>query len=223
MAELALKAAEVANVVQFVAPGFFARVAYGARFPQPEASTLTTLVWSIAASLPLVAVGNSAASRLGVTVNPTEAGYVLLLLGLASLAGYATAGIRAIPRVRFVLGRVGLHHQPDGSVYAMTMLAAPSALVVVIEMTDGRLVSGTPRFGPSFAEDGINELVLTHPEWKSGDSWSPDGAGAAVLLPLSQVKTVTFSSDPFESSRTPKGPRRTFRQRWRQRRRFCGG
>lgn len=192
-------------------------MAYGARFPQPEASTLTTLVWSIAASLPLVAVGNFVADRLGITVNPTEAGYVLLLLGLASLVGYATAGIRAIAWVRFALGRIGLHHQPDGSVYAMTMLGAPSALVVVIETSDGRLVSGTPRFGPSFAEDGVDELVLTHPEWKSGDEWSAEGAGAAVLLPLSQVKTVTFSVDPFEGKRAPKGPHRAIRDWWQQR------
>lgn len=207
MPELALKAAEVANVVQFVAPGFFARLAYGARFPQPEASTLTTLVWSVAASLPLVAVGNFVAGRLGVDVDPMEAGYVLLLLGVASLAGYGIAGARAIPRVRSALGRIGLHHQPDGSVYAVTMLAAPSDLVVVIETGDGRKVSGTPRFGPSFAEDGVDELVLTHPEWMTKEGWSSDGAGAAVLLPLSQVKTVTFSSDPFERPRSPKRSR----------------
>jgi hypothetical protein len=80
------------------------------------------------------------------------------------------------------------------------MLALPGDAPVTLELTDGRTLSGTPAAGPSLAEDDVEELVLTHPAWLTKDGW--ERAGAAVLVPLSTVKTVTFARDPLPVSRT---------------------
>jgi hypothetical protein len=197
VADLILTSQEVGRVVQYVAPGFFARLAYEARFPRAERSSLNVIVWSIAASLPLVALGNQLANWFGIRSDTTSWQYVTLLLAPALLVGYAVAALRSMPCTRKVLGWFGLRHQPDGSIYAMTMLGLSRGAVVVLELHDGRMVSGTPRAGPSYAEDDVDEIVLTHPEWKSGTNWSADGAGKAVLIPLREVKSVTFSEDPF--------------------------
>jgi hypothetical protein len=197
MADFVLTSQEIGRIVQFIAPGFFARVAYEARFPGPERSSLTTIVWSVAASFPLVAVGSQLADWLGIRSNATSWHYVTILLVPAVLAGYAVAALRSLAPIRKGLGRLGLRHQPDGSLYAMTMLGLSPGAVVVLELHDGRMVSGTPRAGPSYAEDDVDEVVLTHPEWKSGSAWSADGAGEAVLIPLREVRSVTFSEDPF--------------------------
>lgn len=197
MADFVLTSQEVGRVVQFVAPGFFARLAYEARFPRAERSSLNVILWSVAASLPLVAVGNVLADVFGIRRDSTSWGYVTAQLVPALLIGYGVAALRSMAWTRKVLGRLGLRHQPDGSLYAMTMLGLSRPAVVVLELHDGRMVSGTPRAGPSYAEDDVDEVVLTHPEWKSEADWSADGAGKAVLIPLREVKSVTFSEDPF--------------------------
>jgi len=197
VAEFVLASQDIGRVVQFVAPGFFARLAYEARFPRAERSSLNVILWSIAASLPLVAVGNALANPLGIRSDTTSWQYVATLLVPALLVGYGMAALRSMAWTRRVLGRLGLHHQPDGSLYALTMLGLARGAVVVLELHDGRMVSGTPRAGPSFAEDDVDEVVLTHPEWKSEADWSADGAGKAVLIPLREVRSVTFSEDPF--------------------------
>ena len=145
MAGFVLTSQEVGRVVQFVAPGFFARLAYEARFPRAERSSLNVILWSIAASLPLVAVGNALANWFGIRTDTTSWQYVTALLVPALLLGYAVAALRSMVWTRKVLSRLGLRHQPDGSLYAMTMLRLARGAVVVLELHDGRMVSGTPR------------------------------------------------------------------------------
>jgi hypothetical protein len=144
MADIALTPDQIGSIVQYVAPGFFARVAYEARFPQPERSALTVLVWSVAASLPLVALANVFAGWLGIEPAPTNWKYVLMLLIPSALIGYGLAVVRSAHWARVALGYLGLRHQPDGSLYAMTMLGLPRAATISIELQDGRIVSGTP-------------------------------------------------------------------------------
>jgi hypothetical protein len=50
MADFVLTSQEAGHVEQYVAPGFFARLAYEAHFPRAERSSLNTIVWSVAAS-----------------------------------------------------------------------------------------------------------------------------------------------------------------------------
>lgn len=137
-------------MVQFVAPGFFARLAYEARFPRAERTSLNTIIWSVAASLPLVVLSNELAGWFGIRIDATSWQYVALLLTPALLVGYAVAALRSKPWTRKILGWLGLYHQPDGSLYAMALLSLPRDTVVVLELQDGRMVSGTPRAGPSF-------------------------------------------------------------------------
>lgn len=198
MADVALSADDVGRIVQYVAPGFFARVSYEARFPQPERSALNTTIWSVAASLPLVAIGNGLADALDTTMAATDWQYVAVLLVPAVIAGYTVAWVRGRRIVRTWLRWLGLHHQPDGSLYAQTMLGLSPGTPVTVELADGRKLSGTPRAGPSLAEEAVEEIVLTHPAWLGEHGWEPEGAGKAVLVPLSQVRTVTYAEDPFD-------------------------
>jgi hypothetical protein len=95
MADVVLSADDVGHVVQYLAPGFFARVAYEARFPQRERSSLSVLVWSVAASLPLVALGTALANLLGIRTDPTYWLFVVTLLVPSVAAGYIVACLRA--------------------------------------------------------------------------------------------------------------------------------
>lgn len=192
-----VSAEQVAQIVSFVAPGFFARAAYSLRFPHNKLDEFTAVVASVVVSLPLVAIANVAARKLGIPLSPTDIKYLCVLIGGSLLIGYVAGWLRNLPSVRRSLSRI-LPYQPDPSNYARMLLALPSSAVVTVEFTDGRRVSGTPVAGPGVAEDKISDLVLTHPAWldlRSGQ-WTEDGTGGAIIIPLSQVHNVTLDRDP---------------------------
>jgi hypothetical protein len=211
VADFVLSAEDVGRIVQYVAPGFFARLSYQARFPREESSTVNLLLWSIAASLPLVALGQLMADALGIAKDPVSWDYLAVLLLPASLSGYSIAALRDTNRVRRWLGRLGLRHQPHGSLYAMTMLDAPAGAGVLVEFEDRRRLWRWPAAGPSSSEDGIEELVITCPAWWSTENndWTADGVGEAVVVRLDHVRTITLSWDPFKEPSKPQRPGRS--------------
>lgn len=193
-----LTADQVAQVVSFIAPGFVARIAYAGRFQRREPQQFSLLVSSVVLSLPLVAAATALARWLGVSYTKvTDLGYVLLLFGLSFAVGWSAALLRARRPVRQVLARLGLSYQPEGSIYAQTLLALPPEAVVTVECSDGRKISGTPRIGPGPADGGIAELYLTNPAWwdRARGRWVTEGAGGAVIVPLANVHSVTLDRD----------------------------
>ena len=66
---------------------------------------------------------------------------------------------------------------------------------VLIELKDGRRYWGCPRSGPQSKDDGVNELYLVYPEAQGEEgNWTP--MGPAVIVPLSEVSSVTLSEEP---------------------------
>jgi hypothetical protein len=195
----AFTAQQVGQVVAFVAPGFFARLSYNARFPSKSPEEFTLIVTAVVVSLPLVAITNALCKPLGISIqNVLTLPYVSLLIGLSVVAGYLAATIRAARGVRLLLSRFGLAYQPEGSVYAQTMLALRPSATVTVELLDGRRLSGTPRIGPGSTEDSVDELYITHPAWwdATARTWTDEGAGGGVIVPLGQVRCVTLDHDP---------------------------
>jgi uncharacterized protein DUF6338 len=191
---VALTADEVGQIVSYIAPGFAARRAYAGRFPHPDPSEMTLLVSSVVLSLPIVALAVTLGPAFGIDeADPTDLAYVTLLLGIAVLGGYAFAAVRALPRTRAALAKIGLAYQPEGSVWAQALLGLPADAVVTVEFTDGRKLSGTPSMGPALAGSEPMQLCLTHPAWwdPHRQSWVAEGAGGAVIVPLDQIHSVT--------------------------------
>ena len=77
--------------------------------------------------------------------------------------GYLVAVARGHQWARAMLRRLDYHVGPENSIYAQTLKQMKEDSPVVIELKDGRLVSGTVAIGPESKDDGINELYLTHP------------------------------------------------------------
>jgi hypothetical protein len=68
---------------------------------------------------------------------------------------------------------------------------------VLVELKDGRCVTGYPRNGPQYQGDGINELCLVYPEVLDDDGAShPVPGGPGIILPLSEISYVAMSEDP---------------------------
>ncbi|MEA2282433.1 MAG: hypothetical protein QOK21_3040 [Solirubrobacteraceae bacterium] len=202
MADVALSATDVGNVLTYVAPGFFSYGAYRARLQQSRPEATHLLVVSVAASLPLVALGNQLAEAFGVARRPTQWQYVACLLVVAVAAGYVAASARSLRITRQSMRRLGLMWAPEASVYARTLAPLKGANVVVL-FKDNRRLNGSVLVWPSSPDDGTNELYLTRPAWWSAKrkTWVTDGAGEGVIVNLDEVVTISLSQDPLASDR----------------------
>jgi hypothetical protein len=191
-ADIVFDANSVGQVVTYVAPGFVARLGYKARYPGPDRPAGETLIISVVASLPLVAL---VSAILPGAQRPTQFGYVALLLALALAIGYGTAVLRGRQWVKEKLTKLDFRLQPEGSIYSQTLELMSDEGAVVVELKDGRRIWGCPRAGPAYKDDGINELYLTYPKAETGeDAWV--SAGAGLIVPLAEVSTIALSEDP---------------------------
>jgi hypothetical protein len=194
-----ITAQQVGQVVAYIAPGFFATLAYNFKFPRARADEFTLLVTAVVISLPLVSLADAIAHCAKISTSVTNISYVLLLLGVSIAAGYGLAQLRSVDAVRKLLGILGSPYQPESSIYAQTMLRLPPDAWVTIEFTDGRRLAGTPRSGPGLAHENIEELLITYPQWWDPQKaeWNAESAGKAVIVPINQIHSVTFDRDPI--------------------------
>jgi hypothetical protein len=195
--DVAPTAADVANILVYVVPGFFARLGYLARFPQRRQETAYALIVSVAASVPLVAIVNEIAEALGLEANPVNAVYCVSLVVVGLCAGYLTAVARGWQPIRDVLGRIGIPFQPEATIYERVLVGTPETLQVTVTFEDGQVVGGYPADGPSFVEAGeVREMFLDQESWWDYEKceWSEPGNG--VIVNLDQVRAVALSERP---------------------------
>lgn len=192
-----LTAEQVGQVLTYIAPGYFARSAYTARFPCPDPPHFNVLVTSVATSLPLVAAANGLAELLSIPARPTNLGYVALLLGLSMVVGYCFAALREPQWVRQRLAAIGITSQPE-ALLTTQVLKPLSDRFVTVNFKDGRKLSGVPKAGPVLPDDGIKELYLTYPAWwddERNDFAETDENEAAVLVWIDEIHNITISED----------------------------
>jgi hypothetical protein len=194
MSDVALTATDVGELISYVAPGYLAQLGYQARYPSTDRPAGEVLIVSVVISLPLVAIANA---LLG-SHNAIHVGYVAPLLVGSALAGYVAALLRGTGLAKKLLGALGYRYEPEGSIYAQTLKHLKPEGVVVVELKDGRRVSGCPRSGPQTKDDGIAELYLVYPEAEDDEQhWR--SAGGGLIVPLAEVSTIALSEDPTDA------------------------
>jgi hypothetical protein len=206
--EVVINASAVGQLVTFVAPGFLARVGYRARFPGPDRPAGEVLIIAVVISLPLVALINAA---LPGAQKPSQLGYVSLLMAVAFIGGYLSAVLRGRQNVKSVMAKLGYRLEPPGSIYSHTLRELSDDAYVIVELKDGRRISGMPRNGPQHKDDGINELYLTYPEAEGGaDEWLPVGEG--LIVPLGEVSSIALAEEPTGAAGEERHPAKRRRE-----------
>jgi hypothetical protein len=195
-----ISAQDVPRLLTLVAPGFFARTAYGWVLPRKESGELPTLLTSVALSLPVVAVANAVARRVGIRADASHLAYVALLLGLAVLAGYGAARLRCTTAVRKALLGLGHRSDPTPSVIARTVMemSDTKAQVTITFKDSARALAGTPRFATEDPDAGEQQLYVDHFRWWSAseNGWGQKVDRGGVLVRLSEVRTIELNRDP---------------------------
>jgi hypothetical protein len=189
---------QAGSILLYVAPGFFARLSYEARFPRRESGDLYTLVVSVAASVPIVALGHFIAREASLSTSPTTLGYVLMVLAISVAAGYVLGWLRDWDKTRKALHGLGLRYEPEGTLMERTIFKLPVGSLVTVLFKDGRVASGIPTKGTGYVEEGeARELYLAWPRWSEGDGkWTSGDGVAGLLINLDEVVAVELADDP---------------------------
>jgi len=199
MADIVLNANAVGDVITYVAPGYLAYIGYRLRYPGADRPAGEVLIISVAISLLLVAV----AHLLPIAHKPTDVSYVVILLAGSLMIGYLAAQARGRQRVKDFLGRLGYRMEPESSIFAQTLYHMSDVGTVLVEFKDGRRITGCPRNGPQYKDDGINELYIVYPEGLDDDGNPVSINGAGVIVPLTEVSNIVLSEDPTGAPEAP--------------------
>ena len=106
-------------------------------------------------------------------------------------------------RVKDFLGRLGYRMEPESSIFAQTLYHMSDVGTVLVEFKDGRRITGCPRNGPQYKDDGINELYIVYPEGLDDDGNPVSINGAGVIVPLTEVSNIVLSEDPTGAPEAP--------------------
>jgi hypothetical protein len=192
-ADIVLNANAVGDVVTYVAPGFLAYTGYRLRYPGASRAPGEVLIISVVASLPLVAL---VMALLPGAQTSSQLGYVAVLLTLALVVGYLGALVRGTRLAKGLLGLLGYRMEAEGSIYSQTLSHLPADAPVLVELKDGRRITGCPRNGPQHKDDGINELYIVYPMVRDDAGKHVDIGGEGIIIPLAEVSNIVLSVDP---------------------------
>ena len=194
-----MTAAEVANVLTFVAPGFFALAAYRYEFPRRARDRSEALVVSVAASVPIVALTEVVRGWIGVERNPLGLGYVALLLGLSLVAGYAVARLRGADAARRLLRKLGFHREPEDTpfIHALRGIRSESDAQITVTFKDGDVLGGTPESWSSEPDDRL-QVFVTHYRWydRKAGAWGERRDEGGVLVSIDDTCSIEFDRTP---------------------------
>jgi hypothetical protein len=187
---------DIGNVLVYVAPGFFARIAYNARFPQPDPQEFYATVVSIGASLPIVAIADHFAGGWKWSEKATDVRYVVFLLAIGLVLGYVVAALRGSRLGRSAFRELGMAYAPEATIYEQTVMKLPLNSEVTVTFKDRRVVSGYPSIGPALIAEGQpRELYLSRPRWWSGTDWLDNDGMQGLIVSLDEVITVALPVD----------------------------
>ena len=134
----------VANIITFVAPGYFAAKAYGVLYAKAEKDLSRVLVESVLFSLPIIGMYELLWS--GEPPNVTSAKYAVPLLIFSVVIGLAFAYLRKTPPVRKLA--LGMNLPGPHEDFIQTQFRKlESNEPVTVTLRDGSVFSGTPQGG----------------------------------------------------------------------------
>lgn len=189
-----LSLSDVANLLAYLAPGYFAQWAYRLRFPSRAKPAGELILISAVLSVPFV----PAAEKISPDSAPTSLTYACSLIVPAILVGLVAGVVRGADGVRAALSAFGIGQQPEASIWLRTLPELSPDAQVTIDLKDGSKLAGVPRSFPGLPGGGVNELYLVYPKWIEDDG-SFESGGAGVIVRLDEVVTITFEEDATQT------------------------
>lgn len=190
----------IASIVTFIAPGYFAIQTYLSVYAKRQRGISTILVESIAFSFPLVAVANYVWQTLlhrSLTAQ-LDAEYVLLVFALSIIGGLLASFLRMTRPVKRVMGILGVGH-PREDYIQRQFKRLKSNQAVTVKLKSGPVFSGTPESGRVYVPGASTpeRYYFSNLAWATDDGgWREQDGG--IILDLKEAEYIVTAPLPNE-------------------------
>lgn len=178
---------DVANIVSFVAPGYFAIQVYSLIYAKKDRDFPRLVIESVIFSLPLVTLSNIMWEKLlqQPPVTSLNIAYATLLLGIAVLSGALATLLRKKWPLKDLALLFGIG-SPSGD-FVKTQLERidvndPNNSSVTVSLKNGSIFSGTADRISRYSHDGPLYYCFSNLAWFNSetDKWEEQGGGIIV-------------------------------------------
>ena len=186
---------DVATIVTFVAPGYFALQVYSLIYTKRDRSFSRLFIESIIYSLPIAAL-TSGLWQLFTGDEPSglTLGYVVLLIGIATSLGIAIAYLRTHWPLKNIAKRMGLGSPHEDFIkvqFQRINVAKASASAVTFQLKSGAIVSGTVEQMSDYNHSGRPMYFsLTNIAWFNEVTGEWDERGGNVIIARDEIEFI---------------------------------
>jgi hypothetical protein len=179
---------DVANVVLFVIPGYFALKTYAIIYAKRERDFSLTVLESIAYSLPIVSLYSLLweffTDRVPIFAS---ARYVMPLLLLSVAIGWTTALLRRTELVRACARRLRLPTNADEDFLRAQFSKLRETEFLTVALKNGEVFSGTPQSGSIMRDGAPRQYSFNDVIWYNKDSGDWEQTEGSVIIDLDEV------------------------------------
>ena len=181
----------VASIVTFIAPGYFALKAYSLVYSKGEREFSQQLVVSAVCSLPIVSAYNFLWHSIfhGRLAPTPSAGYALPLVCLSIAAGLLIAYARRMPLVRTLARRLHLP-APEEDFIRLQFSKLRKGEAVAVTLKNDEIFSGTPQGGSTFKGDEPHHYYFSNIAWFDEKAQKWNERPGSLIIDLNEVSYI---------------------------------
>jgi hypothetical protein len=183
---------DVANIVSFVAPGYFAIQVYGIFYAKKQRDFSQLLIESVIYSLPIVTFSNFIWQKVfsQPPVTALHVTYAVFLIVSSLLIGGVVTFLRVKWPVKNLAKMLGFGSPNEDFVKVQFLRLKPEAAAVTVKLKSGATFSGTPDRTSRYSHGGLKYYYFTNMAWFSAkkDKWQEQAGG--VLLESSEIEYI---------------------------------
>jgi hypothetical protein len=182
--DVAISLQDVANIITFIVPGYFALQVYATIYTKKPREFPNLLIESVVFSVPLVAIANLIWTDVFdlATIDSPNVRYIALLIGLSIVAGLLATYLREHWPVKQIAARYGFDSPNEDFIKSQFGRLDPQSNAVTVTLKDGSVFSGTPKRMSRHSHDSRQYYYFTDIARydKKGDIWQEQPGGVIV-------------------------------------------
>jgi hypothetical protein len=181
----------VANIVTFVAPGYFAARAYGVLYAKADKELSRVLVESVLFSLPIIGAYDYLYDLVwpGNLPSTTTAKYALPLVIVSILVGFLFAYLRRTAPVRKLATQLNLPGPHEDFVQTQ-FRKLESNEPVTVTLRDESVFSGTPQGGSVYRNGQPRHYFFNNVAWYNKEKNEWEEREGSIMLDISDVSYI---------------------------------
>lgn len=188
--DVSITVQDVANLVVFVMPGYFAVRLYCMAFSRAEREFYHVLIESVVWSLPIVAIGNGLWRLMGHSdPNGVNIWYVLLLLGLSLVGGGFAVLLRRLSVTAWFTRWFGVG-SADHDFIRSEFRRIKLGDLLTVTLHSGEVFSGRPVRGSIYKPGMQREYYFDSVAWYDKATGQWDVRSGGIIINLDEVAYI---------------------------------